>query len=177
MKLHDSQFKILLIFLMACLGAASQFILQSFKVNFLLIGCFSESVDIISRQLSSYSYTIFSLRLFVSVTLAESRKNCQKLCQKVWNLSFGLTAITCTYAELIIWNCIHTFRHLSDHRWHKYIFKKDALNNEGRFYLESGATQTSGAASAQTDATKDGFISQEKMYVDHGIIDSESVWR
>lgn len=53
--------------------------------------------------------------------------------------------------------------------------KKDALNNEGRFYLESGATQTSGAASAQTDATKDGFISQEKMYVDHGIIDSESV--
>lgn len=83
MKLHDSQFKILLIFLMACLGAASQFILQSFKVNFLLIGCFSESVDIISRQLSSYSYTIFSLRLFVSVTLAESRKNCQKLCQKV----------------------------------------------------------------------------------------------
>lgn len=69
MKLHDSQFKILLIFLMACLGAASQFTLQSFKVNFLLIGCFSESVDIISRQLSSYSYTIFSLRLFVSVTL------------------------------------------------------------------------------------------------------------
>lgn len=80
MKLHDSQFKILLIFLMACLGAASQFILQSFKVNFLLIGCFSESVDIISRQVSSYSYTIFSL--FVSVTL-QSRKNCQKLCQKV----------------------------------------------------------------------------------------------
>lgn len=115
--------------------------------------------------------------LSLSPYRAESRKNCQKLCQKVWNLSFGLTAITCTYAELIIWNCIHTFRHLSDHRWHKYIFKKDALNNEGRFYLESGATQTSGAASAQTDATKDGFISQEKMYVDHGIIDSESVWR
>lgn len=67
MKLHDSLFKILLIFLMVCLGAASQFILQSFKVNFLLIGCFSESVDIISRHLSSYSYTIFSL--FVSVTL------------------------------------------------------------------------------------------------------------
>lgn len=76
MKLHDSQFKIGLIFLLSCLGAASQFILQSLKVNFLLIGCFSERVDIMSRQVSSYSYTIDYLSL--SPYRAESRKNCLK---------------------------------------------------------------------------------------------------